>query len=75
MTKRKYNSSRRQEQARQTRRQIVEAARNLFAERGYTGQPFQGVATGPHEDGVVRMAGRFANRLSGVWSADCELQR
>jgi hypothetical protein len=40
-----------------------------------SGQPFQGVATGPHEDGVVRMAGRFANRLSGVWSADCELQR
>jgi hypothetical protein len=40
-----------------------------------SGQPFQGVATGPHDDGVVRMAGRFANRLSGVWSADCELQR
>jgi AcrR family transcriptional regulator len=44
MTKRKYNSSRRQEQARQTRRQIVEAARNLFAERGYTGATIEAIA-------------------------------
>jgi AcrR family transcriptional regulator len=36
-TKRKYNSSRRKAQARETRLHIAEAARNLFYERGYAG--------------------------------------
>ena len=42
--KRRYNSTRRQAQARETRRQIVEAARKLFTERGYTGATIQAVA-------------------------------
>jgi len=42
--KRAYNSSRRQEQARQTRLQIVEAARSLFAEYGYAGATLEAIA-------------------------------
>ena len=43
-TKRTYNSSRRKEQALQTRRQIVEAARNLFIARGYAGATIEAIA-------------------------------
>lgn len=43
-TKRAYNSSRRKEQALQTRRQIVEAARDLFLERGYAGATIDAIA-------------------------------
>ena len=43
-TKRVYNSNRRKEQALQTRRQIVEAARNLFIERGYAGATIDAIA-------------------------------
>ena len=42
--KRRYNSTRRQTQARETRRQITEAARNLFTERGYAGATIESVA-------------------------------
>jgi len=42
--KRTYNSTRRKEQARQTRRQIVEAARELFQGRGYTGATIEAIA-------------------------------
>jgi len=42
--KRPYNSSRRQAQARETRRQIIEAARGLFAEYGYTGATIEAIA-------------------------------
>jgi AcrR family transcriptional regulator len=44
MTKRPYNSTRRQAQARETRRQIVEAARRLFAEYGYAGATIEAIA-------------------------------
>ena len=43
-SKRAYNSSRRQAQARETRRQIVEAARRLFLERGYSGATIEAIA-------------------------------
>jgi TetR/AcrR family transcriptional regulator, regulator of autoinduction and epiphytic fitness len=44
-TKRTYNSSRRKEQARQTRLQIIEAARSLFMERGYEGATLDAIAS------------------------------
>jgi AcrR family transcriptional regulator len=43
-TKRKYNSERRQAQARETRSQIVQAARRLFIERGYAGTTIEAIA-------------------------------
>ncbi len=42
--KRTYNSSRRKEGALETRRQIVEAARELFLSRGYTGATIEAIA-------------------------------
>ena len=42
--KRRYDSTRRQSQARETRRKITEAARKLFTERGYTGATIEAVA-------------------------------
>jgi len=41
---RKYDSTRRQAQARQTRLQIVEAARMLFLEKGYAGTTIEAIA-------------------------------
>ncbi len=43
-SKRRYHSARRQAQAAETRRQIVEAARRLFAERGYVGTTMETIA-------------------------------
>jgi TetR/AcrR family transcriptional regulator of autoinduction and epiphytic fitness len=42
--KRKYDSSRRQVQAKETRRQIAEAARSLFSTRGYSGTTIDAIA-------------------------------
>lgn len=44
LQKRRYNSARRREQAEETRRQILEAARRLFLERGYNGTTIEAVA-------------------------------
>src|SRR5215204_5576040 len=41
---RKYDSTRRQAQARETRLQIVEAARGFFLERGYAGTTIEAIA-------------------------------
>ena len=43
-SKRVYDSSRRQAQAKETRRHILEAARKLFMERGYTGATAEAIA-------------------------------
>ena len=43
-SKREYDSSRRQAQAKETRRYILEAARKLFTERGYAGATVEAVA-------------------------------
>ena len=42
--KRRYNSTRRKEQARQTRQQILEAAGSLFFENGYSGTSMESIA-------------------------------
>ena len=42
--KRRYDSSRRQARARETQREIIEAARRLFMERGYTGTTIEQIA-------------------------------
>jgi AcrR family transcriptional regulator len=42
--KREYDSSRRQAQAKETRRHVLEAARKLFMERGYTGATAEAIA-------------------------------
>jgi len=42
--KREYDSSRRQAQANETRRHILEAARKLFMERGYVGATAEAIA-------------------------------
>ena len=42
--KREYDSSRRQAQANETRRHILEAARKLFTERGYAGATVEAIA-------------------------------
>jgi TetR/AcrR family transcriptional regulator, regulator of autoinduction and epiphytic fitness len=44
LPKRKYDSSRRRAQARETRQQIVEAARSLFIQRGYSGTTIDAIA-------------------------------
>lgn len=43
-SKRKYDSTRRQAQASETRRQILEAAYKLFIERGYAGTTIESIA-------------------------------
>ena len=50
-SKRTYNSSRRKAQARETRQHIVEAARKLFAENGYSGATIESIA---QEAGVAK---------------------
>jgi len=43
-TKRKYHSTRRQVQANETRRQIIDAANKLFSQQGYPGATIESIA-------------------------------
>jgi AcrR family transcriptional regulator len=45
-SERRYDSTRRKEQARQTRAAILEAAQRLFAERGYASSTIEAIAAG-----------------------------
>lgn len=62
-SKRKYNSSRRQEQARETRRRILEAALALFMRYGYSGATIEAIA---QEAGVspLTIFATFSNKVS-----------
>ena len=42
--KRRYDATRRQEQARENQRRIIDAATTLFADRGYAGTPLTEIA-------------------------------
>jgi AcrR family transcriptional regulator len=68
-TKRAYNSSRRKEQALETRRQIVEAARPLFIERGYAGATIDAIAqnAGVAPETVYAAFGSKRAILAGVF--------
>lgn len=66
--KRKYNSTRRRLQSRQTRLQIAEAARKLFLERGYGGATIQAIArqAGVAQETVYAIFGSKRKILSFV---------
>jgi AcrR family transcriptional regulator len=70
--KRKYDSSRRQEQAQETRRRIVAAARGLFVEQGYGQTTVAQVATaaGVAVETVYATFGSKATLLRQVWYVD-----
>jgi AcrR family transcriptional regulator len=61
--KRKYDSKRRREQARKTRRQILEASLKLFSENGYNGATIEAIA---QEAGVapITIYSTFGNKRS-----------
>jgi AcrR family transcriptional regulator len=61
--KRQYNSTRRQAQARETRRQVIEAAHQLFIEYGYAGATIDAIA---REAGVApeTIFATFGNKQS-----------
>ena len=67
-TKRTYNSTRRKEQARQTRLQILESARAMFVERGYDGATLDAIASeaGVAVDTLYAIFGSKRGILSGL---------
>src|SRR5687767_15223401 len=75
-SKRKYDSTRRQVQADETRRQILTAAYKLFSERGYAGATIEAIAT---EAGVApetiyavfRNKGKILLRLGNFFFGNC----
>jgi AcrR family transcriptional regulator len=66
---RQYRSALRDEQARLTRNAVVEAARDLFIERGYTGTTIEGVAerAGVSRKTVFTTVGGKAALLRVAW--------
>lgn len=67
-TKRTYNSTRRKEQARQTRLQILRSARAMFVERGYDGATLDAIASeaGVAVDTLYAIFGSKRGILSGL---------
>lgn len=67
--KRRYDSTRRQEQARQTRREILQAAGSLFIERGYGATTMNDVAAeaSVSVETVYAAFGTKVNLLKKVW--------
>ena len=61
--KRAYNSSRRQAQARQTRRQIIAAAGKLFAAGGYSGTSLEAIAQ-EADVAVETIYANFGNKVA-----------
>jgi AcrR family transcriptional regulator len=79
-TRREYRSPLRAEQAAQTRRRILTAARELFLDRGYGGTTVAAVAeaAGVSPDTVYASVGGKPGLLEGVWAqalADTEEPR
>ena len=70
--KRQYDSSRRAEQAAETRRRIIAAARALFVERGYGRTTIASIAEGAGVSAESVYAGfkNKANLLRHVWYVD-----
>jgi AcrR family transcriptional regulator len=68
-TRRRYDSTRRQEQARQTQRAILEAAQRLFLERGYAGTTIGAVAelAGVSVETVYKAFRNKAGLVKGVF--------
>jgi AcrR family transcriptional regulator len=66
---RRYDSTRRRDQARQTRRAILEAARRLFLERGYAGTTIGAVAdeAGVSVETVYKAFGNKARLVKEVF--------
>ena len=68
-TRRRYDSKRRKEGARATRRAVLEAARRLFLERGYAGTTIAAVAqaAGVSVETVYKAFGNKAGLVKGVF--------
>jgi TetR/AcrR family transcriptional regulator of autoinduction and epiphytic fitness len=66
--KRPYRSTRRQAQARQTRQQILAAARRLFIENGYNGATIEAIArqAGVAQETIFAVFGNKRNLLSSL---------
>jgi AcrR family transcriptional regulator len=69
--RRRYDSSRRREQARLTRRAVLEAARGLFLDRGYAGTTVTAVAeaAGVSVETVYKAFGNKPGLVKGVFDA------
>jgi AcrR family transcriptional regulator len=67
-SKRRYNSTRRQAQANETRRQIIEAARKLFSIHGYSGATINSIAqeASVSSETVYAVFGNKRNILSNL---------
>lgn len=69
VARRRYDSSRRKEQARENRRAVVQAARRLFLDRGYAGTKVGAVAeaAGVSVETIYKAFGNKAGLVKGVF--------